>query len=235
LWTLREFILGLRISFTQGFIAIAAILVFTIGLISYWRRFPEFIIIFIAPPVIGGTFTIAIGHHLWPRFFFFAVGFGVLIVIRGTIALVNWAFRLFNVPVKRSTLFGAIACSILIIFSALSVPSAYGPKQDFVSARDYLLENVQTGDKVVTTGITTFAYKDYLNMNWDSVSSYEELKKFQGSAGHTWIVLTFPEILKATSPGFLEDIQKNSVLIRTFAGSVGDGDIFIYRMDHPTS
>jgi mannosyltransferase len=234
LWTLREFIRGLNVGFTQGFVAFAALLVFSVGLISYWRRIPEFIIIFIMPPIIGGAFTIAIGHHLWPRFFFFAVGFGVLIVIRGTIALTDWASRLFKVPANRSVLVGVLLCGILILFSALSVPFAYGPKQDFVSARDYLLENIQTGDKVVTIGITAFAYHDYLPTNWDTISSLQELDQIRENADRTWVVFTFPEVLKATYPGFLDSVQKNYTLIKKFTGTVGDGDVYIFRMDQPS-
>lgn len=35
------------------------------------------------PAVLGGAATVLMGRHLWPRFFFFAAGFGVLMVVSG--------------------------------------------------------------------------------------------------------------------------------------------------------
>jgi uncharacterized membrane protein len=84
LWTLFEFIKGVETGFAGSIVATGALLVFGAGVLSFARTQPVVIQLLVIPAVIGATVTVAMGHHLWPRFFFFAFGFGALVVVRGT-------------------------------------------------------------------------------------------------------------------------------------------------------
>jgi hypothetical protein len=83
IWTVLEIIRGLNIGFSFAAAALAAVVLFGAGLLSYWRTKPVLVGLLLIPPVLGAVTTIAVGHHLWPRFFFFAFGFAALVVIVG--------------------------------------------------------------------------------------------------------------------------------------------------------
>ncbi len=67
-----------------GVIAVlVGLLMVSIGMLSYVRPKAVVMGLFILPPAIGRTALIGANHYLSPRFFFFPVGFAVLVVIRG--------------------------------------------------------------------------------------------------------------------------------------------------------
>ena len=109
-WTVREILLGLEVGFSGVIAAGLVMILFSIGLISYWRSYPEVVGLFIIPPVIGAGFTIAIGHHLWPRFFF-AFGFGALILIRGLLVSAKWFGVRLHIPKSKQVWVGTILAS----------------------------------------------------------------------------------------------------------------------------
>ena len=75
IWTVMEILRGLEIGFASGFMVFVILLVAGTGLASYLKHQPVFVGIAIIPPIAGAAITILIGHHLWPRFFFFAFRF----------------------------------------------------------------------------------------------------------------------------------------------------------------
>ncbi len=228
LWTLQELIRGLKIGFTMGVVALVALIVFVVGMLSYFRRRPDFFVIMFLPPVIGGAVTVAIGHHLWPRFFFFAIGFGVLVIIRGTVSLVNLLSKWVNLPIEKSRWLGYVSCAFIILFSAISIPSVYGPKQNYQAALEYIQNNSQPGDDVTTAGITDFVYHQYFKTTWKSIKSLDELIQIEENAGQTWAVVTFPKVLIAENPDVFQYLMDNYVQQIKFPATVGDGEIIIY-------
>ena len=139
------------------------------------------------PPILGASVTIAVGHHLWPRFFFFAFGFAALVIIRGLMQFGMLLGRLVRLPEDKSTRVGTLLCCGLITLSLLSVPLAYGPKQDYVGAMQYINSNLQAEDAVVTVSLTAFPYHEYLGTDWSEVNSVEELNTIRETpAGHGW-------------------------------------------------
>ena len=95
IWTVLELLRGLSFGFTGWFMGAIVLIVAGSGLLSYLKRNPIFVGITIIPPIVGAAITILVGHHLWPRFFFFAFGFGALIVIRGIFVSgqMDWQFQ----------------------------------------------------------------------------------------------------------------------------------------------
>ena len=87
LWALLEFVKALEIGFAGGFAACAAFLVFGMGLWSFARTEPVVIPLLILPALSCAAVVVGMGHHVWPRLFFFTFGFGALIVVRGAMML----------------------------------------------------------------------------------------------------------------------------------------------------
>jgi hypothetical protein len=231
IWTLLEIVKGLQIGFVGGIVGFAAFVLFGAGAISYLRTEPIVIQLLIIAPILGAATVIAIGHHLWPRFFFFAMGFGVLVVIRGVMVFGRLAAKLLNVPSDRSAWVGTALCVGLILVSSASVPFAYSPKQDYERARDFVESEKAPGDSIVTVGLASFVYHDFYQMDWREAESLEALNAIRQGAERTWLVYTFPPVLQSVYPEIMASIQQDFEILRRFPGSVGSGTIIVSRSD----
>jgi len=223
-----EILQGLQIGFSSGLVAIAALLVFGIGFFSYWRTYPAVIMLLLIPPIIGAMTVIAIGHHLWPRFFFFTFGFAALVVIRGCMKTGEYFVKITRLPWNDTSLLGTVFCLALIFISALSIPFAYGPKQDYQAALDYIVSNRQPGDAVVTTSLASTVYKDYFHTDWTPVNSLQELDSIRKNADRTWLVYSFQPVLQAVNPDLLAKIQQDFKLVMQFDGTVREGTVYVF-------
>jgi hypothetical protein len=228
LWTLLEVIEGLRIEMTSVVFVMAALILFTVGLVSYFRSRLEVVLFLAVPSVAGAAVVVAIGHHLWPRFFYFLFGFGALVVMRGAMRAGEKTGRLFKLSGSKSAWLGTCICIGLILISAVSVPLAYGPKQDYKGAYQYLLSHKQEGDAVLTFDLAGYVYDEFIQTDWTMVESVEELEDMRRKAKRTWVVFTFKPVSQSLHPELMARIEKDFKLQATFKGSVGDGEVYIY-------
>jgi mannosyltransferase len=242
LWTVLEIIRGLEIGFEGIFIAISALILFGIGLYSYLQSKPVMLGLLIIPALIGAASVIIVGHHLWPRFFFFAIGFGALVLVRGVIRFGQLIVGFWlSLNSERKTMQvstshyapGVILCIGLILASASSIPRVYGPKQDCAGALDFIEKNRRAGDEVVTVSLSTFIYHEYYHTDWIDVNSLDGLDEIRAQSNRTWLVYTFPTVLESLYPDLMTDIQADFRLIKQFGSTVEQGDIYIYRADNP--
>lgn len=233
IWTVLELIRGMQVGFSTSLLAALALGIFAIGLWSYWRSFPEVVGLLLIPPVLGAAITIAIGHHLWPRFFFFAIGFGSLVVMRGVSVLARWLSKRLRLTTVQASWLGLGLSLCLILVSAISMPFAYGPKQDFRSAMAFIETQAEPGDDVATAGIASYAYHDFYPTKWIEVESASDLQSIMAENKRTWLVITFPEVLRAVQPEIWQLAQTDYSLINEFPGSVNAGTIYVWRYDRP--
>jgi len=227
LWTLGELVQGLRIGFSSGILALAALLVFGAGLVSYARQDYRLVVLLLTPCVAGAAVTLALGHHLWPRFFFFAFGFGVLILIRGVLSVANLAGTLLGLGRRRSAQVGTVLCIATIVLSGVSMVYAYGPKQDYEGALDYVDSALQPGDKVITVDIAAFVYREFYDRDWQAAGSLDELNMIRSGARRTWLLYTFPPVLQARQPGIMAAIEDDFAIVKEFPGTVSEGTVFV--------
>ncbi|MCI0591203.1 MAG: glycosyltransferase family 39 protein [Gammaproteobacteria bacterium] len=230
LWTLFEFARGLQIGFGGGIVAIFALLIFGAGLTSYARTNPVVIPLLLIPALIGSAVVIGMGHHLWPRFFFFTFGFGALVVVRGAMVLGRGATRLLKL---RSFPMGTAACTGLILVSGMSLPSAYGPKQDYGAALAFVKARQKPDDAIVTAGLAAFPYKRFYKVDWKAVETLEALNTIRSSAKRTWLLYTLAPVLQSVYPEIMRSIQRDFKVVKRFNGTLRGGTIFICRSDRP--
>ena len=69
-WTVEEIASNLNFGFAYGAGALVGFVVLMLGCLCYWRRRPEVVLLLCVPAGIGATLMLAMGHPLWPRFFF---------------------------------------------------------------------------------------------------------------------------------------------------------------------
>lgn len=235
IWTVTELLNGLEVNFGSGLVAVAALVVFGAGLLSYARKGSALVVMLIVPPMLGAAVTIAAGHHLWPRFFFFAFGFAALVAVRGAMEIGRQIDTLFRLPVNRWATTGTILALGLVIVSAKSVPYVYEPKQDYAGALDYIESIAQPGDAVVTVGLASFTYRELYRLNWPDVKTLVELNTVRASSKRTLLVYTLAPEVEATYPDIFHSIQQDFTVVKQFYGSVGDGTIFVCVAGIPTT
>lgn len=231
LWTVLEIIQSIRIG-AAGWVVIAAgLIVFGIGVASWLRDRPVVPQLFFIPTVIVAAVTIATGHNIWPRLFFFAMGFGLLIALRGVMVLPVLLARLRQVdPQQLAWLGTAMGIAILLAASAL-IPFVYGPKQDYHTAMVFVEIHRQPGDAVTTTGLAAFAYTRYYQTDWQEVESVDALEAIRQDAPRTWFLYTFPPHMRALYPDILNRVEQEFTLVEEFPGTLNGGTVFVYLSD----
>jgi hypothetical protein len=229
LWAVVEFVNAINVGFGGAVIALAALAVFGLGLWDFARTRPVVIALLFIPAVMCAAAVIGTGHHVWPRLFFFSFGFAALVAIRGTMVSGAMITKLLRMPIAARVPVGTAASIALVLVSALAIPRAYAPKQDFAAALEFVEAAKQPDDIVATVGLATFTFKHFYRRPWDEVNTLEELNSLRAHAGRTWLIFTFPTHVAAVYPEIMATIRNNSEIIKQFPGTVGDGTIFVSR------
>jgi 4-amino-4-deoxy-L-arabinose transferase-like glycosyltransferase len=216
LWTARELAAGLRMGFAGAAAAGAALAIFAAGAWSFWKTRPVVLALLALPPALGAAAVALAGHHIWPRFFFFAFGFAALTAIRGALAAGRW---------------GTPLAGGLILLSAASVPFAYGPKQDYVAAIEFVNRSRQPGDAVVTVDLASWVYANYFKTGWTPVESRAELEAIRSAASRTWLVYTLEPVLAAQRPQVLALVKSDFRVVKSFPGTLRHGEVVVCRFD----
>jgi mannosyltransferase len=219
-WTFLEILRGMQMHFAGGIVVFIAAGIFVGGMISYWRSNRIVLQLLLLPVIIGSIITLALGHPLWPRFFFFNFAFAMLVLVRGILFLSSLvtANRFGRAP-------GIAICFVMIAVSAAGIRYAYAPKQDFIGAQKYVEENRAAGDVVATVGRISFVYQDFYHLPYERIETPEALKK----QNHLWVLYIFPEDIRTLYPQVLAKLEKDFELVKTFDGTLNGGTIYLRR------
>ena len=207
--------------------AVIALGVVAVGVVSYWRRSPAAVLLMLLPAVITGAVLVMLHHNLWPRFFFFGAAFFVLFAIRGGFAI---ARAVVPSSANRLAVAGALAVAAL---SAVTVPRAWLPKQQFKRAADYVDASRRPGDKAVAIDVAALIYDLYPRRDgWHLISSLDSLTAIERSGGRTWAVYTFTPRLRSLHPDLAQRLESAAYRPdRIFPASVGGGEIHVVIRD----
>lgn len=231
-WLVAETVRGLSQGVPGGgFTLVGALVIALLGLRSYARQ----------SWAVAGTFVLGLGvtavallatkHNLWPRMFFFAAGFAVLIAVRG---ITEWA-RIFSFgqmqPLisKLTTAALAMAC----LMSAATVPTAWLPKQDFEGALHYVERERAPGDAVATVDMTVMPYAEFFTAHWTAVDKVEALEALEASHPRTWIVYCTPTRMRAAQPEIWERLQRDYREAAVFWGTLGGSQVVVAVCERP--
>ncbi|HJU74411.1 MAG TPA: glycosyltransferase family 39 protein [Gemmatimonadaceae bacterium] len=203
------------------------------GLVSLWRRAPAFVLLLIMPVLatIGGA-LMARGT-MYPRFFFFAIGPVVIVVMRGAFAIAEWLAERIRLPLFANPLrVATVGSSALIVVSALSlIPNYRYPKQDFEGAMRFVLQAKGPADAVVSSGVPADPYTQLWQLPWPNIETPQQLAEARNNAPRTWVLYTFPRYLESRSPGIADVIRRECRPERVFRGTVGGGDIVVCTLE----
>lgn len=231
LWTLIELVKGMDISFAGGVLPVVGLfVVLGAGIVGYWRTDRIIVQLLLLPAALGGFLTMAMGHPLWPRFFFFTAGFGALVVTRAMMVLGAAVAR--SIRCERAGLaIGTALCVTGIAASATTLRNAYLPKQDYSGAYAFVEEHRRPGDAVVTVGTASMPFERLFRVNWSEAEDLDELNAIRADADRTWVLYTIPLHLEAVVPDMMDVIRSDFRVEERFRGTLGDGTIFVCLED----
>ena len=216
---------------TVGVVGGAAVLLF--ALLTLLRRDATTALAMILPGFLAGTTMLVLGHNLWPRFFFFCMGFAVLLVVHGVAELPRAVLSAAagpRVTEARGRRIGLVLAGLMIPASAFMLPRCYAlPKQDFLGARDYVERMRAPEEGVVAVGLAGSAYKEYYAPHWDVAQNRHELELLRASHASVWLVYTLPIQVRAYHPDIWELIARDFEVISVFPGTLGGGAVTVTR------
>jgi hypothetical protein len=218
-WTLSESLRSLRVGSAAVVVGVFGAAFFAAGWLRFTRRQQPAAWAMILPAALTGGAMLALGHCIYPRFFFFSMGFGILIFIHGAML----AGRL-------SPCAGYALAGLLIFASVLTVPRSYAlPKQDFLGARDYVERQRTAGDPVIVVSLASHAYSEYYAPAWPAAWTSSELAALRGSSGRAFLVYTLPEDLRSFHPDLWSVVNADFDTVKIFPGTLGGGEVYVCR------
>lgn len=221
LWALSEALTVLGRGVPGGMITVAVVLIVPIaGVVSYARKTPVATAVMLLPAVLTGTAILIAGQNLWPRFFFFSAGFAVLFLMRGLSWLAGFAGQ------RRSKAAAVGLAAVAVLGSALTLPRAWGPKQDFEGAASWVSEHAAAGDVIVAVDMCAQPY-EYLGREWPSAMSRVDLERVERVGARTWILYTFPPFLASELPDLWERIDSEYETAGEFYGTLNGGVVIV--------
>jgi hypothetical protein len=230
LWIVAESLRSLQTGFAAFAVVVCGGVLVAAGWVGLLRRHAAAAWVMILPGAVGGGLMLALGHNLWPRFFFFSMGFALLIAVHGAMEAPRLLARISGFPSDWASRLGYTLAGLMILASATTVPRCYAlPKQDFTGARAYVEAALGAGDDVAVAGLAEHAYSRYYAPSWKVVRTPDELAALRAKARRTFLVYTLPIELRAAHADLWKTIQSDFETDRIFWGTLGGGEVYVCR------
>lgn len=233
LWALRELLGSLQIGFSGAGVLAAGGLVVLIGMARFLRAESAPVAFFVIPVGTALLLMTSIGYTLFPRFFFFAMGFAIVIVIHGATALGEFAARLLRLDGRGAAALTIAPALLLVAASAVSLPRAYHPKQAFAASIAYVEDHRDAGDLVAVIGISELPYNAYFKKGWTRIDTVEDLETLLATGRRVWVLYTLPVQARTAHPALLDRLERGFTRAGTFWGTLGGGEIVVSVSDAP--
>ncbi len=227
-WLVRETLEGLGLGSSALAAGVVGSIFLGAGLIRLWRMSPPVLITALGSVVAGGLAMLTAGHHLWPRFFIYAAGFGILILVMSVDVAGQWLGRRLAVAPDRRWVLPTAGCTLVLLVMVRTLPHVYGPKQDFAGARDFIAANLTSGDAVASVGVARASMRSYYAPEWATINNVDELRSLAGGHTRTWLLYTLPAEMEESNAGVLSELANGWRHVRTFSGTLRGGDILVY-------
>jgi mannosyltransferase len=230
-WAFLEMLRGLRAGTGGGFIAVlVGGLVLLTGVISYWRSNRFMVGLVILPGLATAAAVLATSHNLWPRFFFFEVGFAMLFVIRGATVWGRVGARILGGTEKLGLRLSTALVILMFFASVLPLRAEYlHPKQDYLGAMKFVDDQRRPDEQVVTLGVVTTAYQRYYARSWPLLETRAQLDADLQKGNSIWLIYAMPIAVRADHPDIWEVVQAKFTILRVFPGTLAGGEIYVCK------
>ena len=218
-WVVLQGLRGLHASLALSTAAALGAVLCAAGWFRLYRQQQAAAWAMVLPAIVSGGAMLVWGHSVWPRFFFFCLGFGILIAIHGAMQVARWFPKA-----------GYAIAGLMIVASAATVPRCYAlPKQDFIGARDYVAQQRTADDPVIVIGVAQYAYSEYYAPAWPVAQNSAELTALLRPGGRAFLLYTLPVELRAFHRDLLETVDADFDTVKVFPGTLAGGDVYVCR------
>ena len=241
-WVLTETLQNLSIGFAGIAVVFVGAAFVAFGWFSLYKKNRRAAFLMILPPIFAGSLMLGLGHNLFPRFFFFAMGFALIIVIHGAVELPRFLSKYIGTIIKvqsqtsrivnhrRAIRAGYAFVFLIIAASIITVPRNYAlPKQDFSDAKNYVETNRLPNEKIVAVSIAGEMYGKYFAPDWSTAKTIEDLTNIESKSENVWLIYTLAPEIKAFRPEVWSAIQSDYQTVKIFPGTLNGGEIFVCR------
>jgi mannosyltransferase len=230
LWALKEMVHGLRNGAGGGLLAIiVGGLLLVTGLVSFWRSNRFVVGLMVLPGLVMAGAVLATSHNFWPRFFFFEIGFALLLLVRGAVVGSEVAAKLLSGTGRLAFRFSTAVLVLMLLASVIPLRAEYlYPKQDYLSAMRFV-DGQQPEEQVVTVGVVTTAFQRYYGRSWPLLETRAQLDAQLTQDRGTWLIYAMPIYIRASQPEMWNAIQSRFTVVRVFSGTLSGGEIFVCR------
>jgi hypothetical protein len=231
-WAFWEALRGLRIGFGAGAGVVAVAIFFAVGLWSYGRQSGVAAAVFILPGIFTAAGAVLARGTMYPRFYFYLLGFGILILVRGALRLGAMAADAVSGAAdgERRMAWGTALTAVILALSAASLLRNYRyPKQDFGGAMQFVEQKRGADEPVVTAGAAAYVYREYYGRPWTQVQTPADLDGIRKQGHGVWLLYTFPMYLDHSAPALAPEIRRDCPTTRVFKGTLGGGDVFVCK------
>lgn len=231
LWAVQETLRGLQIGWAgTGAVGVGLGLAL-LGWLAIARKNLDAAVLMVLPALLGGASMLASGHNIWPRFFLFCMGFGLLLVVAGATAAPELLRRLLGFPNEHfARALGNLLVLGMVAVFALGLPRVWShPKQDFTGARDYVEQSAEPGATLVSVGLAAKVFGPYFAPDWTSTEEFEEFQAARSGQEPIWLVYTQPIYMKDYEPRTWAAIEADFETLEVFPGTLGGGEVFVAR------
>ncbi|MEZ5360864.1 MAG: glycosyltransferase family 39 protein [Bryobacterales bacterium] len=226
LWTQPMWMIGAilgPLSGAEWIAAAAGLLAAAASAWWLWRRDWVFVALTVAPALTAIAVMLGLGRSLWPRSFFHLLGLAVIALAAVTIAFGDWLGQ--HQPKARYA-----PAALVLVAALVTLPAVYRyPKQDYTGARDFVLSQLEPGDTVAALHMAGRVYSLYYEPEWPEIETVEELDAAESATGRTWVIHSLPSYLATRRPDLTAILRSRYEPVRTFPGTLGDGDLFVLR------
>lgn len=227
-WFLIETFRSLQTGFAGPLAVLVAGILTALGWIRLWRREPCAAAVMVLPGLLVAATMFGLRHNLWPRLFFFLMGFALLCLIAGIVAVPEVLLRRRAERTRGAA--GLAAALLAVMASAATVPRCYIlPKQDFPSAREYVESLRRPGDMAATVGLANIAMNGFYAPRWRAIETADQLRDLLQSDREIWLVYTLPAQIRGFQPEIWAIIQRHFKLERAFPGTLSGGEVYVCR------
>ncbi|MGH7766310.1 MAG: glycosyltransferase family 39 protein [Candidatus Binatia bacterium] len=232
LWILKE-IRSANLGPGGDLLIFLAGLVFGVGIVDLARKKSPIIVLFGVSVLAGLAVIAGLGSTLLPRFFFYAMGFAAIVLVRGLVLSGNFLSGALRLDPVKGPLVGVALCLAAVGGSGISLARAYQPKQDYGAALEFVQNERRPGDAVLTVGLTVFPYERFYKADWGKVTTVEELNRARSRGTRTWLVYTMPVVLQAAYPEIKAAIDAEFETVKKFSGTLNGGEIVVALAKSP--
>lgn len=238
---LAETIRAISLGFGPGalFGAIPFLLIAGAGFVVALRRNWIMIGALALPGVLTAVFLLVAGLTFSQRFFLLWLPLAVISAVVGLHAIAGVFVRKTGKPKRHAVVLTGLLVLLGAVGSAASLPHYYRvPKQNFSAPVEFLEEVRKPGQIVIAIHTAELGIRHATrhlnaveNVDYFYVRSVPKLKAVMSTYApeDVFLVTTFPRALRIEHPDLADEIGQTWQVIKTYPGTIGDGDVSVWR------